>query len=248
MNHLEHTEALADEVTRFVDQLNDTSSNIPIPSCPGWTASDLVEHLGTVHRWAEHLVRVQASERIPSDVMDFSRGPVNADWIREGGVQLCSTLRSGDPNATMWAWGEDQHLRFWSRRQLHETLVHRMDLELSVGANPESSPEIAADAIDEFLVNLARAAHFSPRVSQLHGDGQILRMTTIDQENTWTVELQPSGFELIASDALPTAEFVGHATELLLLLYRRTSISDTGVKILGDVELAEFWLSHSALE
>ena len=123
-----------------------------------------------------------------------------------------------------------------------------MDLELSVGANPESSPEIAADAIDEFLVNLARAAHFSPRVSQLHGDGQILRMTTIDQENTWTVELQPSGFELIASDALPTAEFVGHATELLLLLYRRTSISDTSVKILGDVELAEFWLSHSALE
>lgn len=248
MNHLEHCDALTHEVNLFAERLDDTPSSTPIPSCPGWTVSDLAEHLGTVHRWAEHLVRVQASERIPSDVMEFSRGPVNADWIREGGVQLGSTLRSGDPDATMWAWGEDQHLKFWSRRQLHETFVHRMDLEICVGANPKSSPEIAADAIDELLVNLAKAAYFSPHVGQLRGDGQILRMSTIDQEMTWAIELQPEGFSLIVSDELPTAEFVGHATELLLLLYRRTSMSDTNVKILGDVELAEFWLAHSALE
>ena len=123
-----------------------------------------------------------------------------------------------------------------------------MDLELSVGAHPETSPEIAADAIDEFLGNLAGAAYFSPQVGQLRGEGQILRMTTIDQEATWSVELQPRAFALVVTDSLPTAEFIGHATELLLLLYRRTSISDTSVKVLGDVQLAEFWLAHSALE
>jgi uncharacterized protein (TIGR03083 family) len=248
VNHLDHCDALADEVNRFANALSESPVDTPVPSCPGWTASDLAEHLGTVHRWAEHLVRGQANERIASDVMEFSRGPVNADWIREGGDQLCSTLRAGDPNAIMWAWGEDQHLKFWSRRQLHETLVHRMDLELSVGANPESTPDIACDAIDEFLINLARAAHFSPQVRQLRGDGQLLRMTATDHDGTWTVELGPSGFELSAKQEVPTAEFVGPATELLLVLYRRLSISNTSVEVRGDEGLAEFWLAHSALE
>lgn len=248
VDHLDHCDALAVEVNRFADVLRDTPLSTPIPTCPGWTAFDLTEHLGTVHRWAEHLVRAQASERIPSHAMEFSHGPVNANWIREGGVQLCSTLLSGDPGATMWAWGEDQHLKFWSRRQLHETLVHRMDLELSKGTIPESAPEVAADAIDEFLVNLKRAANFSPQVSQLRGNGELLRMTTIDQEKTWVVEFQPDGFALIESGELPTAEFVGHANDLLLLLYRRVPLSDSSVKVLGDVEVAEFWLAHSALE
>jgi len=248
VDHLDHCDALAVEVSHFAGVLRDTPLSTPVPSCPGWTAFDLTEHLGTVHRWAEHLVRARASERIPSHVMEFSRGPVNADWIREGGDQLCSTLRAGDPGATMWAWGDDQHLKFWSRRQLHETLVHRMDLELSKGATPECAPEIAADAIDEFLVNLKKAAVFSPRVSQLRGNGERLRMTTIDQGRTWIVDFQPDGFELIESDELPTAEMVGHASDLLLLLYRRVPLSDSSVKVLGDVETAEFWLAHSALE
>ncbi|MHB8380078.1 MAG: maleylpyruvate isomerase family mycothiol-dependent enzyme [Acidimicrobiales bacterium] len=248
MDHLEHCDALALEVGRFADVLRDTPLSTPVPTCPGWTALELTEHVGSVHRWAEHLVRVQANERIPSDVMEFSRGPISAHWIREGGVQLCSTLRLGDPEAAMWAWGEDQHLKFWSRRQLHETLVHRMDLELSTGATPTSAPGVAADAIDEFLVNLKRAAYFSPQVRELRGNGEHVRMTTIDQEKTWIIELQPDGFVLIESDERPTAEFVGHANELLLLLYRRVPLSRSSVKVLGDAELAEFWLAHSALE
>jgi uncharacterized protein (TIGR03083 family) len=248
MNLLEHCDALEVEVELFASLLGNNPFTTQIPSCPGWSAHDLAEHLGTVHRWAEHLVRVQAPERIASDIMDFSRGPVSAAWVREGGAQLCATLRASDPNAPMWAWGEDQHVKFWSRRQLHETMVHRMDLELAMGASPACAPEIAADAIDELLMNLPGSVYFSPRVAQLRGDDQLLRMSMIDQEMSWTVILRPNGFELVTTDEPPTAEFVGLATDLLLLLYRRATISATNVKILGDVELAEFWLANSALE
>ncbi|HVA53901.1 MAG TPA: maleylpyruvate isomerase family mycothiol-dependent enzyme [Acidimicrobiales bacterium] len=246
--HLDHCDALTDEVNRFALVLSATPSDTPVPSCPGWTTADLAEHLGTVHRWAEHLVRARATERIASDVMEFSRGPVTAQWIREGGAQLCSTLRSSDPNVAMWAWGEDQHLKFWSRRQLHETLVHRMDLELAVGLAPHASAEIASDAIDEFLVNLARAAYFSPRVTQLRGDGQLIRMSTIDSQRTWTVELGPDGFSMIERDETATVQFEGPAAELLLALYRRVPISKTSVDVVGDERWAAFWLDHSALE
>ena len=30
----------------------------------------------------------------------------------------------------MWAWGPDKHARFWPRRLLHETAVHRGDAYL----------------------------------------------------------------------------------------------------------------------
>jgi len=148
----------------------------------------------------------------------------------------------------MWAWGEDQHVKFWSRRQLHETLVHRMDLELSNGATPASSPEVAADAIDEFLVNLAAAAHFSPRIRELRGDGERLSISTADLDRAWTIELQPEGFALVQSEDSPTSELLGDATELLLLLYRRVPRTDSRVTVRGDSTLADFWLEHSALE
>lgn len=248
MDHPQHCDALDVEVTRFADILSDTSLDTPVPSCPGWTVSDLSEHLGTVHRWTEHLVRVQAAERIPSHAMGLSHGPVSAEWMREGGSQLSSTLRAGNPDAPMWAWGEDQHVKFWSRRQLHETLVHRMDLELSNGATPASSPEVAADAIDEFLVNLAAAAHFSPRIRELRGDGERLSISTADLDRAWTIELQPEGFALVQSEDSPTSELLGDATELLLLLYRRVPRTDSRVTVRGDSTLADFWLEHSALE
>src|SRR5215469_3181220 len=46
---------------------------------------------------------------------------------------------------------------FWIRRMAHETLVHRADAQLAAGAAPEPliEAEVAADAIDEWLMLLA---------------------------------------------------------------------------------------------
>ena len=110
--------------------------------------------------------------RIPSSEMALDKGPVNGEWIRRGGVALVATLRATNPATSMWAWGSDQHVRFWSRRQLHETLVHRFDLELSQGERPSAPAHLAADTIDEFLDNLAAAEYFSPAVARLRGNGE----------------------------------------------------------------------------
>jgi uncharacterized protein (TIGR03083 family) len=171
MDHREHCAALEEEIDRFADVLAVASPEAPVPGCPDWSVADLALHLGSVHRWAEHLVRVAAPAYKSPDSMNLNRGPVNSDWIRSGGSQLLRTLRTGDPDQSMWAWGPDQHLRWWSRRQLHETLLHRMDVDLAGGHSPTCAPEIAVDAIDEFLVNLKSAAVFSPKVRELRGSG-----------------------------------------------------------------------------
>src|ERR1700722_5493138 len=162
MSHVDDCNALEVEVGRFADVMASVSLDREIATCPGWNVRDLAEHLGVIHRWAEELVRLRSPERIKRVVSEELSAAVSPQGIEGGGRQLVATLLAADPDDEMWAWGRDQHVRFWSRRQLHETLVHRMDLELAAQIAPEAEPWIAADAIDEFLSNMATIAARDP--------------------------------------------------------------------------------------
>ena len=248
MNHLEDCDALEVEIDRFARVYEVTNDAAMVPSCPLWSVHDLAEHLGHVHRWAEHIVRVRAKERVPSSEMDFTRGPVSAPWIRSGGESLLATLRSGNPEEAMWAWGADQHLRFWSRRALHETFVHRIDLELALGRTPVVDPLVASDAIDEFLVNLKSAGDFSPDVREIRGGNELIRIAATDVAGSWTIQLLDRGFRLVESTQTPHVELTGSAKELLMVLYRRQAIAEVDVAVNGDRTLIDYWIANSSFE
>jgi uncharacterized protein (TIGR03083 family) len=253
VDHLELCDLLAVEVDRFATLIDGVPLDIAVPSCPGWSLRDLTAHLGTVHRWAEHLVRARAQERIPSSSMGLGEPSPSPAWLREGGQVLVATLRSADPEEPMWAWGADKHVRFWSRRQLHETLVHTMDAELALGKAPAAAASLAADAVDEFLANLPRAVYFSPKVANLRGDGAQLEFRATDEDRAWWVTLGAEGFEVApgtrSAPAAPAgATLKGPADVLLLVLYRRLPVGTAGMTVSGDASLVDFWLANSALE
>lgn len=248
MDHQEHCAALETEIERFAEVYALTPPGLAVDSCPGWSVLDVAQHLGTVHRWSERLVSLLAPRRIAPDEMNLDLGPVSAGWLRHGGDRLLSTLRAGDPDASMWAWGDDQHLRFWSRRQLHETLVHRMDIELASGLSPDVDAAIASDALDEFLVNLPAAARFSPRVRDIRGDGGVLEVKASDVATRWTLRLLPKGFERLDGPVTSDAAISGTALELLLVFYRRRPLATSNVACEGDPDLIKFWLDHTVLE
>ena len=180
--------------------------------------------------------------------MNLDPGPATPAWIVEGGLGLLATLHSADPDEEMWAWGADQHVRFWSRRQLHETMVHRIDLELAGAIEPTAEADVAADAIDEFLVNLSAAATFSPGVRELKGHGGRLAFTELDGGRRWVVALEPDGISVGHHDLTVGAELEASALELLLVLYRRRPLREATVVRRGDPDLLHFWFDHSALE
>lgn len=248
MDQRDYCDALENEIDRFAVVLETASLDASVPGCPDWSVRDLALHLGTVHRWAENLVSNLAPHRRSPTSMDLVLEPVNSSWIREGGAQLLATLRAGNPSEPMWTWGADQHMGWWSRRQLHETLVHRMDLEAACGANSHAPTVIAADAIDEFLVNLKCAEVFSPQVRELRGSGEVLQIVAADAKRSWSIQFQEDGFELTADVTPGEAALSGPAVELLLVLYRRLPLDATSVTVTGKQEIADFWLTHSALE
>lgn len=250
MDYATSCDELEREGARVVELARRADQGAPVPTCPDWRVSQLLEHVGFVHRWAEHLVRVRATYRISAREMGFVRGPVDASLLAEGLATLLATLRTSEPDDEMWAWGVDQHVRFWARRQLHETLVHRVDLEGAMGVSSVIDPVIATDAIDEFLVNLACAASFSPDVATLVGTGEVLSFRS-DEGPSWSLRLTSGGFEFGGAHGEPgrdvAATLSGPASELLVVLTRRRDLAESSCRAEGRRELIEHWLAHSAL-
>lgn len=246
MEYTSHCDHLALEGARFAQLATTADTGLIVPGCPGWSVADLLAHVDFVQRRACHWVRVRATQRISAREMDLPRGPVDAPRLEEGLEELLVTLRGSDPETPMWAWGEDQHVRYWARRLLHETLVHRVDLEDALGIPPVIDPEVAIDAIDEFLGNVASSRDFSPNVANLVGQGDVLEFR-VEGARSWSVRLDPQGFTFLSQRPSPDAILAGDATQMLLVLYGRRRLDPTAQRLSGRRELLEHWIENSAL-
>ncbi|MFK8911817.1 maleylpyruvate isomerase family mycothiol-dependent enzyme [Streptomyces sp. YS-3] len=255
---LDHRAAVAAESARFAGLVKGADLTLAVPACPGWTLVDLVRHTGGVHRMFTALVRARVQERPTSRDVDLrlpEREDGYADWLAAGAAEADQTFASTDPDAPMWVWGADGHVRFWVRRMLFETLVHRVDAERTLGLASEIDPGLARDGVDEFLVNLPYATFFAPRVAELRSAGAVqhIRFTSTDTDDDWLVQLRPDGFGLVESqdgpgqDGTPAdATIRARAADLLLLVYGRSDRSAGEVRTGGDEELLQRWFTNSA--
>ncbi|QTD96121.1 maleylpyruvate isomerase family mycothiol-dependent enzyme [Streptomyces cyanogenus] len=250
-----YREAIGRETHRFAEVVRGADPASAVPSCPDWTLAELTRHVGAVQRWFCALLtrRVQEPPRsrdvelgLPADERDL------ADWLTAGVPEVAAVLRDTDPGAAMWTWGADRHTRFWARRMLFETLVHRVDAEHALGQESDIDPVLAADGVDEFLVNLPYAGVFAPDVTKLRGDGEIVAFQCAGTGEEWRVRLDPDGFRLLpldGDDAVsepPTAAVRGQAADLLLLLYGRRSYQEPAFDVSGEAPVLDRWFAHTA--
>ncbi|WOP38755.1 maleylpyruvate isomerase family mycothiol-dependent enzyme [Streptomyces sp. Li-HN-5-13] len=254
-----YLKAVERETLRFAEVVRGADPATAVPSCPDWTLAELARHVGALQRWFCTLMVRLVQERPRGRDVELGlpeRAEEYADWVAAGVPSVAADLRSVDPGAGMWAWGEDQHARFWARRMLFETLVHRVDAERAVGREPDIDPALAADGVDEFLVNLPCAGAFAPGVTKLRGQGEILAFQCLDSAGEpceeWRVRLDPDGFGVLprteGDAALPEAQTVlrGRAAELLLLLYGRRSHRETAFEVSGEATALDNWFAHTA--
>ncbi len=249
---VDHRTAVAAETARFVAAVKDADLTTAVPSCPGWTLADLIKHTGSVQRWFSVLLRARIQEPPRTREVDLQLPDHEAgypDWLAESATVAADAFAATDPNLPMWAWGADQHARFWARRMLFETLLHRADAELALGLRPVIDRPVAVDGIDEFLVNLPYATFFAPRVADLRGPDRTIRFRTTDGDDTWVVRLRPDGFGLDTAhptEAAADATVQGTAADLLLLVYGRLPYAAEGLAHEGDEDLLAHWFANSA--
>ncbi|WP_176611793.1 maleylpyruvate isomerase family mycothiol-dependent enzyme [Actinomadura sp. WMMB 499] len=258
-DHARYCDALELEIAAFADAAGRIDPDEPVPTCPGWSAAELVRHLGGVQRWAAGTVRTLTTRRLSLRELGVTFPVARVDhvpWLLEGGELLLRVLRAADPDAGVWAWGADQHVRFWSRRLLHETVVHRCDLDIAAGGAPEAAPEVAADGIAEYFANLESAAAFSPRIVNLRGNGETLDFVAGDIGARWRFRLLPDGFEISggageagaagdAGDADATVR--GDASDVFLFLWGRRKPGDPRLEFSGAEDVLVRWAENSAI-
>lgn len=237
---IEYLAQMRADASRIAEVLTVGPVDAAVEACPGWTVGDLVGHLGGVHRWATYAVlhgerppAASSGSRVDSD------GPDLGTWLVEGAETLADTLGPLADDAPAWnPFGTPQVTAFWPRRQAHETMVHRWDVEAAVGDTTPLPPELASDGIDELFEvivprNAGRGSVVLPTES--------LHVHCTDVPGEWLLWTEDGQLSMRREHAKGAAAVRGPAESLLLLLWGRTDVLDEAIDVVGDVDVAARW-------
>ncbi|MGH9212202.1 MAG: maleylpyruvate isomerase family mycothiol-dependent enzyme [Acidimicrobiales bacterium] len=249
-SHDRYCDAIGPEIDRMAAAATGVAPGTPVPTCPDWTLAVLLEHMGAVHRWAGTMVTQLSPRRVNRADLDLGLPADERDlpaWLAAGAEPLLASFRNADPDAAMWAWGTDRHVRFWPRRMLHETCIHRVDAERTAGVASEVDPEVASDGIEELLGNLLSAARFAPSIEELRGNGETLTFEATDIGVRWLITREPGGFHWGRDDGAAHASVGGQVADLYLVLYRRLPTDHPGMKLAGDQAIVDHWFANAKI-
>jgi uncharacterized protein (TIGR03083 family) len=146
---------LAANSARFREALSAVPPASPVPSCPDWTAGDLLWHLTEVQSFWATIVdqRLQADDQVgavaPPDRPVDHRAALAL--FEEVSAHLGAALEAAGDDTPVWTWTPDHTVGWVRRRQAQEALMHRVDAELTAGLGSQIDPEVAEDGIDELL-------------------------------------------------------------------------------------------------
>lgn len=216
--------AIADHSRGFADAVRD-NLDARVTHCPDWDVADLVWHLTEVH-W---FWRTIAGERLaePPDESRRPQRPERDDLVpafERGAAELVEVLRDADQEAPAWTWYPDRRdVGFITRHQVQEAAVHHWDAADAAGASWTVRPEVAADAVEEFLTcSLADGDDVKRLGRSLSGP---LVLTATDTGTSWTVsQADPEAALLWAPRMDGPATVAGTASDLLLWIYGRVDL------------------------
>jgi uncharacterized protein (TIGR03083 family) len=249
--------ALRAATAAMVDTVRTADPHASVPACPGWTVADLVDHLGRVHLWAAHCARHGAP---PDPYPRRDRDQPMADWYAACAATIVTTLAELPATHPAWSFSAvpgHQDVRFWRRRQLHETTVHHVDALQATGLLPTGGPierlpgvpaEQAADGVAEVFEvmaprSLVRHARRPPL--EVIPAGRPIAFSCTDTEASWTVRVV-DGTVRVTDDVSreAVALVTGPASHLYLALWHR---ADSAVLLADGDEAAARRLLRAAL-
>lgn len=243
--------ALLDQTRSFGELIASSDPDTPVPTCPDWTLKQLFRHVGRGNRWAAQIIserRVSPLE--PRDVHE-GKPPDDPDaaieWLNAGAAQVLKSVDQVGTDARVWTFLGPKPGGWWIRRRLHEATVHSADAALAVGADFDLPPELAADAVSEWLeitTSMATKHHAEPLAMgatiHLHATDDGLGPT-----GEWTVEHDEDGLAWSHSHGKGTVALRGPAKDLLLAVTRRRGAADLGLEVFGDTETWDAWLART---
>jgi uncharacterized protein (TIGR03083 family) len=221
---MDHQELIRREGSRIIAAYEQNAVG-KVPWSDRWSVATVARHVASTH----HVVAQIVQDRPDADFGLFAslaapekNAPEFSAWFASGTELLLEQLHAAPANDPCWNWYEAHagRVEFWSRRMLHETVIHRWDAQMgATGSADLIDPDIATDGIDEFVdifVATARARDASPAAPSV-----MLQCT--DTAASWTVTLPEAGREVARGEHPSDVSVRGSASDLLLFLWGRAA-------------------------
>jgi len=169
-----------------------------VPQYPTWTLRDLAMHVASIHGRTAAVCQTLPQDRISSPQPPQGMDPF--DWAEQMLADMVGAMDSADLDVVVWGFGSDPTLRFWERRMVIETGVHRWDAQGALESPDPLMREVATDGLDEFTdMYLGRL-----------GDVPTIELVATDLGRSWRY-----------GPGEPEATIRGTASELFLRLMSR---------------------------
>ena len=245
---------IQEESDRFGAVLAGCDPASDVPTCPQWTALDLLSHVVTVQRFWAAVIGDRLNGAAVDDY-ERSHAPLPDDpapllVLRgQATIDLLTALRSRDASEPAWSWfPPDQTVGFTWRMQTHEATMHRVDAELAAGLPISPIPtEVAEDGVDH-VVDVMWA--WAPPEAQRRVTGTVELLAT-DSGQRWLVRTFRWSGQVWGQDFTdqigceradrggPDATISGTAQDLDLLVWTRAdeNITRSGSdEVLGELQ------------
>jgi uncharacterized protein (TIGR03083 family) len=243
-----YLEQLRADADLIADVVADVGPDAAVPTCPEWRLRDLIWHLGGVQRWATTIVATPIREPYDVELEEVvGQWPADSDlasWFVDGAARLVDTLASAPPHLDCWTFLAAESPRaMWSRRQAHESAIHRLDAELS-RANTDLvgvAAAFAADGVDELLTSFI----VRPKTRLRSAVERTLAISCTDRPESWLVRIANEPTVTARrpdASATSNASCAMHAPASILyeVLWSRRPIVD--VAVTGDASVAQLFV------
>jgi len=223
-----------------VDELCELGRRDPtaaVPSCPGWTLSDLLAHVaGSFSDWWTHTLtsgpddEVDAAGYMATHPSPVPEQPSDAvALLADAAVGWLAKAEAVDPAKPTWTFDGPGRADFWFGRASTECAVHLWDARGAFEPGPTVPAERAVDVITETIQGLL--PHVLGATDRL---GVPLPTSTLgivadDVDGEWVVTATASG-PVTDSGASPDVVIRGPVSDVCLFLHGREA---PGVEVTG---------------
>jgi uncharacterized protein (TIGR03083 family) len=236
------------EIRDFTDTARSVTDMVPLlRSCPGWSMTNIVMHLGWVHRYVTHIIANRLLDEptntglgflhLPPEHVDWPTDPNSGpqrgqmptgmlDWFAAGADTLAELFATTDPTTRVSTWSAEQSVAFWLRMQTIEAAIHRWDAQTGLRGPSPIHPDLAVDIIEQTFEVMAPRRRSGGQAPV--GRGETFRFHATDVDRSWTVRFDGDTLALTAGPAAD--EFTGSASDLALFLWHRVDTDTDAAK------------------
>ncbi len=264
-------QALQDHTARLAAAARAAGPDAPVPTASGWTAADVVEHLGQTQHWVAEILerRITDPTQLPTEMATMPADPQSwPDWLGESSARAAAAASDAALEAAVFNAAGDERTggQFWLHSLLNEAVIHGFDAAAAAAGSAGAAAatyaidsDVATELVTNQLAMLTSptwAAQRSDSANALRGHGETLHWhatdeSILDPSGDWFIDRQPDGASWQHRNEPADVTINGPASSLLLILTRRLPLTDgpaRDVTIEGDVDLVRHWVQHTAHE